>query len=250
MLGQILASVTRRFLLALGKILFWLLLDVKISGTENIPKTKEPLILVANHFSWFDVPLLTALLPLHPVFMVATESRRLWHVRMFMNLFNGIPIWRGQVDRNAFDHAKVVLQNGGVLGVFPEGGIDPENSFKTTKGDVILDDRYTFVSRLSGQLVKPRPGTAFLAVQTDARILPVGLIGTEKIVDNVLNWRRLLRLERTSVEMKIGAAFGPLEMDPSLTGRDKRVQINNLADMIMRRIAELFPPEQRGPYGI
>lgn len=250
MIGQILASVTRRFLMGLGKILFWLLLDVKISGTENIPKTKEPLILVANHFSWFDVPLLTALLPLHPVFMVATESRRLWHVRIFMSLFNGIPIWRGQVDRNAFDHAKMVLQNGGVLGVFPEGGIDPENSFKTSRGDVILDDRYTFVSRLSGQLVKPKPGTAFLAVQTDARILPVGLIGTEKIVDNILNWRRLLRLERTVVEMKIGPAFGPLEMDPSLTGRDRRIQINNLADMIMQRIAELFPPERRGPYGV
>lgn len=250
MIGQILASVTRRFLLALGKLLFWLLLDVKITGTDNIPTNKEPLILVANHFSWFDVPLLTALLPLHPVFMVATESRRLWHVRMFMSLFNGIPIWRGQVDRNAFDHAKVVLQSGGVLGVFPEGGIDPENSFKTTRGNVVLDDRYTFVSRLSGKLVKPRPGTAFLAVQTDARILPVGLIGTEKIVDNVLDWRRLLRLERTAVEMRIGPAFGPLEMDPTLTGRDKRVQINNIADMIMQRIAELFPPERRGPYGV
>ena len=37
-------------------------------------------------------------------------------------------------------------------------------------------------------------------------------------------------------------------MDPTLTGRDKRVQINNMADMIMQRIAELFPPEKRGPY--
>lgn len=250
MIGQILASTSRRFLLILGKFLFWILLDVKITGKDNIPDTDEPLILVANHFSWFDVPLLTVLLPLEPVFMVATESRRLWHVRMFMSLFNGIPIWRGQVDRNAFDHAKKVLQNGGVLGVFPEGGIDPANSSKTKKGSVVLDSRYTFVSRLSGQLVKSRPGTAFLAVQTDARILPVGLIGTEKILDNVLNGRNLLRLERTSVEMRIGPAFGPLTMDPTLTGRDRRLQINKLADTIMRRIADLFPPEQRGPYRI
>lgn len=250
MIGQILASISRRFLLVLGKLLFRILLDVKITGQENIPDTDEPLILVANHFSWFDVPLLTALLPLEPVFMVATESRRLWHVRMFMSLFNGIPIWRGQVDRNAFDHAKIVLQNGGVLGVFPEGGIDPANSARTKQGNVVLDNRYTFVSRLSGQLVKPRPGTAFLAVQTDARILPVGLIGTEKILDNVLNWRNLLRLERTAVEMRIGPAFGPLTMDPTLTGRARRNQINSLADMIMRRIADLFPPERRGPYSI
>ena len=164
MIGQILASISRRFLLVLGKILFQLLLDVKITGEEHIPKTSEPLILVANHFSWFDVPLLTALLPLQPVFMVATESRRMLHVRAFMSLFNGIPIWRGQVDRSAFDHAKKVLQNGGVLGVFPEGGIDPNNSSKTKQGKVVMDNRYTFVSRLSGQLVRPRPGTAFLAV--------------------------------------------------------------------------------------
>lgn len=249
-MGQILASLSRRFLLIIGKILFRIFLDVTITGQENVPSRGEPLILVANHFSWFDVPLLTALLPLNPVFMVATESRRLIHVRLFMSLFNGIPIWRGQVDRNAFDHAKRVLRRGGVLGVFPEGGIDPEKSFKAARGNVILDDRYTFVSRLSGQLTRPRPGTAFLAVQTDARILPVGILGTENIVDNVLNWRRLLRFERTAVEIKIGPAFGPLKIDPTLTGRDKRDYINDLADMIMQRIAELFPPEKRGPYRV
>ncbi|MEM7128124.1 MAG: lysophospholipid acyltransferase family protein [Chloroflexota bacterium] len=250
-MGNLLASIARRFLLAISKILFVVLLDVKISGEENIPQSDEPLILVANHFSWFDVPLLTALLPLKPVFMVATESRRMLSVRIFMRLFNGIPIWRGQVDRNAFVEAKHVLQHGGVLGVFPEGGIDPEKSSQASRGTVILDSRYTWVSRVSGQLTRPRPGTAFLAVDTDARLLPVGLLGTEKIADEVFNWRRLLmRRSRIAVEIKIGPAFGPLTIDPALRGQERRNHINHLADTIMRKIAELFPPEKRGPYRV
>lgn len=250
-MGHLLASATRRFLLAISKILFVLLLDVKVTGKENIPKSDEPLILVANHFSWFDVPLLTALLPLKPVFIVATESRRMISVRIFMRLFNGIPIWRGQVDRGAFDQAKHVLQHGGVLGVFPEGGIDPDKSSHASRGSFVLDSRYNWISRVSGQLTHPRPGTAFLAVETDARLLPIGLLGTEKIADEVFNWRRLLfRRRRVAVEIKIGPAFGPLTIDPELRGRDRRTHINQLADTIMRQIAELFPPEKRGPYQV
>ncbi|MCB9148145.1 MAG: 1-acyl-sn-glycerol-3-phosphate acyltransferase [Caldilineaceae bacterium] len=248
MLKEIMASISRQSLLLVGRILCWLLLDVQVVGKENLPKTHEPLILISNHFSWFDAPLLTVLLPFKPVFLVATESQRKLSVRLFMSIFNGIPIWRGQVDRSAFRHARQVLQQGGVLGVFPEGGINPDLRELVARGQVIMDDGYANTFRQSGQLARPRSGTAMLAVENDARILPVGLLGTERIINDVTDWRRLLHWRRTSITLTIGPAFGPLKIDPTLKGRARRQFLDNTADMIMQRVAELFPPEHRGPY--
>jgi 1-acyl-sn-glycerol-3-phosphate acyltransferase len=248
MLKSVLATGSRQFLLWLGRLLSKLFLDVRIVGEENLPPRNEPLILISNHFSWFDAPLLTVLLPFRPVFLVATESQRKLGVRLFISAFNGIPIWRGQVDRKAFREARNVLQQGGVLGVFPEGGIDPEMAGKVARGEVVVENHYAHASRHSAQLTRPRPGIALLAVQSDARILPVGLLGTEKIVSSFLNWRRILFWQRTEVTLAIGPAFGPLKLDPSLHGPAKRQHLDEMADIIMQHVAELFPPENRGPY--
>ncbi len=238
---KLLVAITRRSLLLLGYILSRFLMNITIVGEENIPKDNKPLILTANHFSWFDAPLLTVLLPFQPAFLVATESQNRWYVRLFVSAFNGIPIWRGQVDRSALRSALNVLQEGGVLGIFPEGGIDPGVAQAVQRGEVI-SDLYEHASRHSAQLAKARSGVALLAVESQAHILPIGLIGTEKILDNLVRWRR------TQVTLRIGPPIGPFTLDPNLQGRAKRQRLDNLADMIMQHIAALFPPEKRGPY--
>lgn len=238
---KLLVAVSRRLLLLVGYTFSRFILDVTIVGQENLPKGDKPLILIANHFSWFDAPLLTVLLPFQPAFLVATESQSRWFVRLFMSAFNGIPIWRGQVDRNALRSALKVLRQGGVLGIFPEGGIDPQVAGSVQHGEVI-SDLYEHASRHSAQLVKPRSGVALLAVESQANILPIGLIGTQKILDNLVRWRR------TQVTLTIGPAFGPFTLDPTLQGRAKRQRLDKLADMIMQHVAALFPPENRGPY--
>ena len=252
-MGDIFAAIARRILLVIGKTISRLLLKVEISGLENIPDSDEPLILISNHFSWFDPHILTVLLPIRPTFLVATESQSKLSIRLFTRLFNLIPIWRGQVDRQAFRSALEVLEKGGVVGIFPEGGIDPEHGRRVTRGEAIAVDHlhtYGLASRHSAQLVKPRPGTAFLAVQTDARILPVGLLGTERIIEEKLHWRNLRTFwRRPIVKLHVGQVFGPLTIDPTLTGRDKRYHLDLVADNLMQHIADLFPPENRGPYG-
>ncbi|MEZ4637327.1 MAG: 1-acyl-sn-glycerol-3-phosphate acyltransferase [Caldilineaceae bacterium] len=87
-------------LAGLGRLIARILLKVEIIGQDNVPRN-EPLIVVSNHFSWFDGPLLTLLLPVQPAFLIATESMRLWYWRLFMRFFTLIPIWRGRVDRKA-----------------------------------------------------------------------------------------------------------------------------------------------------
>lgn len=248
MLKDALVDMVRDVLRRLGKWVFSLFLDVRLVGRENIPRTGEPLILVANHFSWFDAPLLSMFLPLETVFLIATESQRMPSVRLFMFVFNGIPIWRGQVDRRAFHAAQDVLKGGGVVGVFPEGGIDPEMAKKVARGEVVVDNHYAHASRHSAELVSPRAGTALLAVQSDARLLPVALLGTQRIVHNLVDWRRWLRWQRTPVTLRIGPAFGPLTIDPTLQGRPKRQRLNELSNAAMLHIAQLFPPENQGVY--
>ena len=98
------------------------------------------------------------------------------------------------------------------------------------------------LSRKSAQLACPKSGTALLAVQSKAPILPVGLLGTEKTIDNMRRWRR------TAVTLCIGPVFGPMEIDPILRGPSRRRQLDEMADLMMQQIAALFPVENRGPY--
>lgn len=223
-----------------GRLIGRACLKITLEGRQNLPGP-EAIILISNHFSWFDAPVLTLFLPFQPVFLVATESQNRWFVRLFMNLFHGIPIWRGQVDRQAIRKALHVLGQGGVLGIFPEGGIDPELAARVSRGEMITNIS-NHASRLNARLVRPRSGVALLAVRSKARILPVGLIGTEKIMAN------LKRLRRTPVTLRVGPAVGPLTIDPRLRGPARRQQLDSLADLMMQQIARLFPPEKRGPY--
>ncbi len=228
-------------MLLFGRMAARILLNLKVDGLENVPKD-GPLIVIANHFSWFDAPLLTLCLPFQPAFMVASESQRFWFVRMFMRISRSIPIWRGRVDRKALSAAITRLKEGQAIAIFPEGGIDPRLAERRARGETIIEDDYGFISRHDGQLTHPEPGTAYLAIQSQAKLLPVALLGTEKILPNILRWRR------TPVTVRIGPAFGPLTVETTLQKNERRRRLDQLAQQIMQRIALLFPPENRGPY--
>lgn len=231
----------RRIILALGRGLGRIILSVRVEGAEHLPQQREPLIVISNHFGWFDAYILTLHLPFQPVFLVATESQRKWYVRFFMHLFDGIPIWRGQVDRDAFRSSFKMLGEGRSLGVFPEGGINPELAERIARGEQIMSlDGAT--SRINGKLARAKPGTALLATMSKKRILPVALLGSDRIGLN------LRRMRRSNVTMRIGPIFGPLAVEDGVSGPARRARIDALSDEMMRHIAALFPNEKRGPY--
>lgn len=231
----------RRVILKIGRGLGRSFMKIRVKDGHNLPGEPEPLIVISNHFGWFDAFILTLFLPFQPVFLVATESQRKWYVRFFMNLFDGIPIWRGQVDRDAFRDALKVLNQGRPLGVFPEGGINPELGERIAAGELITTQTGPAV-RVDGRLARAKPGTALLATMSRKRILPVALLGTDQVAEN------MRRLRRTPVTIAIGPIFGPLAVPAGLTGNEKREQIDHLSHEMMHRVAQMFPPEKRGFY--
>ncbi len=237
-----LKTLFRSLLLAFGRLLGFFLFRMTIHGWENLPPRKlRPLLLISNHFSWFDAPILTIYLPYQPAFLIATESLRLRWYAVLIRLFDSIPIWRGQVDRKALATAQDYLRRDIVVGLFPEGGMNPEIAERVARGEQIHEVR-AHASRRSGQLARGRSGSALLATSSEAYILPVVLYGTEFILDN------LPKLRRTDITMRIGPVFGPLTIDPALRGPERRARLDELTDEMMRHLARLLPPERRGPF--
>jgi 1-acyl-sn-glycerol-3-phosphate acyltransferase len=85
-----------------------------------------------------------------------------------------------------------------------------------------------------------RPGVAFLATRSNARILPIGLYGFTGVFPSLGHFRR------AKVTINIGKPFGPFKASGS--GRGRREQLDEIGHKIMRAIAELLPPGLRGYY--
>jgi len=134
----------------------------------------------------------------------------------FISSFGAFPVHRGQLDRQAMRQAYQVLADGLALVMFPEG----TRSF-------------------SGRLQPALPGSALIALRSGAPILPVGIIGTEKI--RGVTW--LLR--RPQITVNVGHPFNL----PPVSSRLAKAELAELTNSIMERIAELLPPKYRGDYG-
>lgn len=190
--------------------------DLKIEGLENLPKS-GPLLVVGNHFSYID-PVAFVRLAIWPIeFLGGAEFAHApgW-VRVIPWSWGYYPLYRGTGSTEALKAAEEILNQGGVLGIFPEAGNWAE-------------------------VLRPaRPGTAFLATLTHATIVPVGIHGLNDM------FPMLKEGKKAKVTLKIGKPFGPFEVTGK--GRERRAQLDELGHEIMRRIAELIPEEKRGFY--
>lgn len=210
-------SARRAVLHSLARLTFRLLARVTVIGMENWPDT-GPVIVVGNHFHFGDPALMVAVAPVHMEYLAGLQLPGAPPiVRWIPTLWGALRVRRGSVgSRAALRQAERVLRGNGFLGVFPEAG-----SWAQTL-------RYA------------RPGTAFLAARSGARILPVGIDGMPEVL------RSAARLRRAAVTVRIGEPFGPLRA--SGKGQARRDELEEIGHEIMRRISDLIPPERRGLY--
>ena len=187
----------------------------KVKGKENLP-TDKPVLIVCNHLHIADPPLVAASIPLKCKFMAKEE---LWHngwSRWWVTRFGAFPVRRGTIDTEAIRSAERALQEGFSVIMFPEGGRSP-----------------------GAQMQKALPGAALIASRMGVSLLPVGITGSEKL-DNLL-W---CFFHRPKITVTIGKLFDL----PPHNGKLSREQRREMADFIMKKIAEILPPEYQGVY--
>ncbi len=211
-------SLSRRIVLTLLKPLLKILFSWEVKGRENVPLT-GPLIVAANHVHLLDPILLVFSFPRWISFMAKEELFRSPFLGPIIRWAQAFPVYRhgtSKEKQETINQARDILNKGLILGMFPEG----ERSRK-------------------GELKVGKPGSAVMASQMGVPILPVGIIGTDKINGISWLWRR------PGIVINIGQPFNL----PSVNGRLTRSQIKLLTQQLMNEIAVLLPRENRGVYG-
>ncbi len=189
--------------------------DFEVIGEENIPD-QGPLIVTGNHFSFADS---IAMLQIAPaaieMFSGANPAFTPTWAKLLPRLWGVLYVYRGTGSRQAIRDAEYVLKQDGFFGIFPEGGAWAE-------------------------MLRPaRPGAAYLAARSGARILPVGFTGFNDVLP--LRFR-----DQSKVTIRIGKPYGPFNI--SGRGKERREQLDELGERIMGEIAELLPDHLRGKF--
>lgn len=205
--------ILRKFIRLLTFPAFWLLSDLRISGKDNLPEG-GPLIVVSNHFSFIDPVAIVRALPWPIEYVGGAQFPHAPDiVKALPQIYGYYPVFRGTGSRYALRAAEAILDQNGILGILPEGGSWAE-------------------------VLRPaRPGAAYLATRTGAKLLPLGIYGLNDIFPVRIG-------ERPEAHVKIGKPFGPFQV--SGRGRERREQLDEIGLQIMQEIAKLLPDEYRG----
>jgi len=208
-------SLTHQIVNSTIKGLTHIICRVEDSQLAHVP-ARGPLILVANHINFLEVPIVyTHLMPRQVTGFAKAETWDNPALRPLFNFWRAIPLKRGEADIEAMRRANHFLQSGGILAIAPEG---------TRSGN--------------GQLKRGYPGVVTLALMSGAPLLPMAYYGSERFRHNIR------RLQRTDFCISIGRPF-VLKVDSAKSNRQVRQEIT---DEIMFQLAALLPAEYRGYY--
>ncbi|MCY4529977.1 MAG: lysophospholipid acyltransferase family protein [Chloroflexi bacterium] len=189
--------------------------DWSVHGEENVPPM-GPIIVVANHVSNFDPPLMSASFPRRIWFLAKKELFK-GPGKWFFTAYGAHPVNRSATDPAAYRWALQKLANDQCLMIFPEG-----------------------TRSRTGEMKKAQPGVVRLALKSQAAIVPVGITGT-----NGMNSPLRVFSPSGRLRINIGRAFTL----PNIEGRPSPAVLQSMTDMIMGRVAMMLPPNYRGAYG-
>ncbi len=184
-----------------------LLFRLEVSGRQHVPRT-GPVLLVSNHVSVLDPPIIGGASPRELHFLAKEE---LFHVPVLGRLIralNSRPVKRDGSDTRALKTGLRLLEEGQALLVFPEG----------TRG-------------VEGRLGEGKPGVGMLAVMSGATVVPVYVSGSGRALPP---GRALPRLA------KVRVSFGPPLAFQSGEGDGRKERYREATRDIMSAIARLM----------
>ncbi len=182
-----------------------LFLGLKYEGIHNLPK-EGPAIIVANHVSSWDPFLVAAVSPRPIYFMAKAELYNNRILAAILRNLHAFPVKRGSADRAAIRTALDILNEGKVLGIFPEG---------TRKKDPGVQAAQT--------------GAAMLAIKSGAAVIPVACIGSAGNIP--WGWGR------NRLAVRVGR---PIEMAEYLDQKASSAILEKMSIEIMKEINQLL----------
>lgn len=183
---------------------------IMVRGKEHL-RTPGPAILAPVHRSNLDVPLIAGHCPRRLRSLAKEGMFRGPLSRWFSASIGAFPVQRDQVDRVALESAQTLLERGEMLLVFPEGTRGSGPSI----GDV-------------------HNGCAFLATTTGARVIPIGVAGTEEAMPPRAKIARPRR-----VVVTIGEPIEPAQVTAGVVGgREQRRALSAYVRSEMQRLLD------------
>jgi 1-acyl-sn-glycerol-3-phosphate acyltransferase len=129
-----------------------------LKGRENIPQ-KDSFIMVSNHGSLLDPPLLGHALGRNISFMAKEELFKIPFIGFVIKACGAYPVKRGIADKNTIKTACKKLSNNNCIGIFIDG-----------------------TRQKNGRVNKPKQGAALLAFKNQKLLLPVAIVNSHKLI--------------------------------------------------------------------
>ena len=209
-------SLTKKYPWIKRKKAYWIWLNtvarlisflcrLKVEGRENVPKEGK-VLLVANHRSYLDPPIVAYAVKFRPVFFMAKSE--LFETPILSTLIkhwgNAFPVKRGKADLTALRTALEVLNKGELVCIFPEGQRAP-----------------------SGKFLRAKWGAGLVALKAKAPIVPCLIDGSEKLIG-----KEKLIGGLPKILVRFGKPF-------TINLEDRKENYQKAADLIMEKIKEL-----------
>lgn len=182
---------------------------IRFRAVNNLPR-KGPMIIAPNHVSYYDPPIIAAGMPFKVRFMAWDALFSVPILRGIMISYGAYPVKLKTADKTAVAQTIRILRNGEAVMIFPEGVRSPD-----------------------GQLTRFEQGPARLAIQTNAALVPVTILGAYE------SWPASNALPRLfkPINIKYHAPIYPDDFPADMNSKDKAEAMNQkMAKVISRRL--------------
>ena len=196
---------------------------INVEGMENLNDLNEPVIFICNHLSNSDALVMNKVLGKQDVtFVAGIKLSKNKFTNLGIHVIKTIPIKPNSADKDAMSNIVNTVKSGNNVFIFPEG-----------------------TRSRNGGLQEGKRGILLIQKLTKAKIVPIGIHGTEKMLPINDSGMDKEEFHRSKVYINIGK---PIQIPERNKEENKKEYEEKAMNYVMKSIAQLLPEEYRGIY--